>query len=107
MKEITTIRSTVCKKAAAYVKAGMNRSAAFRKAWAETATKAAELKIGDMIQVSTYSAFSRRFVILPARVMSVNRFGSIVSIMVMVYEYCSQFVTDVFLPAVSPVRHVA
>lgn len=29
MKEITTIRSTVCKKAAAYIKSGMNRGSRF------------------------------------------------------------------------------
>lgn len=107
MKEITAIRSTVCKKAAAYVKAGMNRSAAFRRAWAETATEAEALRRGDMIEVSAYSAFACRFVTLPARVMNVSRFGSNVSVMVMAKEHCNEFVKDVFLPAASLVRKVA
>lgn len=107
MKEINAIRSTVCKKAAAYVKAGMNRSAAFRRAWAETATKAEALRRGDMIEVSAYSAIACRFVTLPARVMNVSRFGSNVSVMVMAKEHCNEFVKDVFLPAASLVRKVA
>lgn len=107
MKEITTIRSTVCKKAAAYVKAGMNRGAAFRKAWAETATKAAELKAGDMIEVTIYSVLWMKNVNVPARVMDVTRFGSNVSVMVMAKEYCKQTVQDVFLPADSLVRKIA
>ena len=40
MKEI---RTKVCKKANAYIKSGMNRSAAFKRAWAETYVKAANL----------------------------------------------------------------
>lgn len=107
MKEINAIRSTVCKRAAAYVKAGMNRSAAFRRAWAETATKAEALRRGDMIEVSAYSAIACRFVTLPARVMNVSRFGSNVSVMVMAKEHCNEFVKDVFLPAASLVRKVA
>lgn len=107
MKEINAIRSTVCKKAAAYVKSGMNRSAAFRRAWAETATKAEALRRGDMIEVSAYSAIACRFVTLPARVMNVSRFGSNVSVMVMAKEHCNEFVKDVFLPAASLVRKVA
>lgn len=107
MKEINAIRSTVCKKAAAYVKAGMNRSAAFRKAWAETATKAAELKQGDMIEVVTYSTAWMKNITVPACVMNVSRFGSNVSVMVMAKECCKQTVQDVFLPAASMVRKVA
>lgn len=107
MKEINAIRSTVCKRAAAYVKAGMNRSAAFRKAWAETATKAAELKQGDMIEVVTYSTLWMQNVTVSARVMNVSRFGSNVSVMVMAKECCKQTVKDVFLPAASLVRKIA
>lgn len=107
MKEITTIRSTVCKKAAAYIKSGMNRGAAFRKAWAETATKAAELKQGDMIEIVTYSTLWMKNITVPACVMDVNRFGSNVSVMVMAKEYCKQTVQDVFLPADSLVRKIA
>ena len=107
MKEINAIRSTVCKRAAAYVKAGMNRSAAFRKAWAETATKAAELKQGDMIEIVTYSTLWMKNITVPARVMDVTRFGSNVSVMVMAKEYCKQTVQDVFLPATYQVRKIA
>ena len=107
MKEITAIRSAVCKKAAAYVKSGMNRSAAFRRAWAETATKAEALRQGDMIEVYTYSAFARKFVTLPGRVMCVNRFGDNVNIMTAAKEYCNEFITDVFLPAAALVRKIA
>lgn len=107
MKEINAIRSTVCKKAAAYVKAGMNRSAAFRRAWAETATKAAELKQGDMIEIVTYSTLWLKNITVPARVMDVTRFGSNVSIMVMAKEYCKRTTKNVFLPAASLVRKIA
>lgn len=107
MKEINAICSTVCKKAAAYVKAGMNRSAAFRKAWAETATKAAELKTGDVIEVTIYSMLWMKNVNVPARVMDVTRFGSNVSVMVTAKEYCKQTVKDVFLPAAFLVRKIA
>lgn len=107
MKEINAIRSTVCKRAAAYVKAGMNRSAAFRRAWAETAAKAAELKQGDMIEIVTYSTAWMKNVTVSARVMNVSRFGSNVSVMVMAKECCKQTVQDVFLPAASLVRKVA
>lgn len=107
MKEITAIRSTVCKKAAAYVKSGMNRSAAFRRAWAETATKAEALRQGDMIEITAYSSFACRFVTLPARVMNISRYGSNVSVMVVAKEHCNEFAKDVFLPAASLVRKVA
>lgn len=107
MKEINAIRSTVCKKAAAYVKAGMSRSAAFRRAWAETATKAAELKQGDMIEIVTYSTAWMKNITVSARVMNVSGFGSNVSVMVMAKECCKQTVQDVFLPATSLVRKVA
>ena len=52
MKEI---RTKVCKKANAYIKSGMNRSAAFKRAWSETYVKAANLQNGDKIMVTTYS----------------------------------------------------
>lgn len=107
MKEINAIRSTVCKKAAAYIKSGMNRGAAFRKAWAETATKATELKQGDMIEIVTYSTLWMKNITVPACVMDVTRFGSNVSIMVMAKEYCKQTVKDVFLPASTLVRKIA
>lgn len=107
MKEINAIRSTVCKKAAAYIKSGMNRGAAFRKAWAETATKATELKQGDMIEIVTYSTLWMKNITVPARVMDVTRFGSNVSVMVMAKEYCKQTVQDVFLPAAYQVRKIA
>lgn len=107
MKEITAIRSTVCKKAAAYVKAGMNRSAAFRKAWAEAAVKAAELRQGDMIETEIYSNVYHKKVTVPARVVSVTRFGSNVSIAAIAKEFYNEFFTDVFLPAASTVRKVA
>lgn len=107
MKEINAIRSTVCKKAAAYIKSGMNRGAAFRKAWAETATKAAELKQGDMIEIVTYSTLWMKNITVPARVMDVTRFGSNVSVMVMAKEYCKQTVQDVFLPTAYQVRKIA
>jgi hypothetical protein len=51
MKEI---RTKVCKKANAYIKSGMNRSAAFKRAWSETYVKAANLQNGDKIMVTTY-----------------------------------------------------
>lgn len=107
MKEINAIRSTVCKKAAAYIKSGMNRGAAFRKAWAETATKATELKQGDMIEIVTYSTLWMKNITVPACVMDVTRFGSNVSVMVMAKEYCKQTVQDVFLPAAYQVRKIA
>lgn len=47
MKEI---RTKVCKKANAYIKSGMNRSAAFKRAWSETYVKAANLQNGDKIK---------------------------------------------------------
>ena len=73
MKEI---RTKVCKKANAYIKSGMNRSAAFKRAWSETYVKAANLQNGDKIMVTTYSNLWREMVIAPATVICVNMFGN-------------------------------
>lgn len=50
------IRSEVCKKANALVKSGYNKSAAFKKAWAEVkaaanSIKTADLTVGQVIRI--------------------------------------------------------
>lgn len=67
MKEI---RTKVCKKANAYIKSGMNRSAAFKRAWSETYVKAANLQNGDKIMVTTYSNLWREMVTAPAKLLA-------------------------------------
>lgn len=74
MKEI---RTKVCKKANAYIKSGMNRSAASKRAWSETYVKAANLQNGDKIMVTTYSNLWREMVTAPATVICVNMFGNL------------------------------
>lgn len=103
MKEI---RTKVCKKANAYIKSGMNRSAAFKRAWSETYVKAANLQNGDKIMVTTYSNLWREMVTAPATVICVNMFGKKVNIMVKAVDGMKEFFTDAFMPAAQMVEIV-
>ncbi len=103
MKEI---RTKVCKKANAYIKSGMNRSAAFKRAWSETYVKAANLQNGDKIMVTTYSNLWREMVTAPATVICVNMFGKNVNIMVKAVDGMKEFFTDAFMPAAQMVEIV-
>ena len=96
MKEI---RTKVCKKANAYIKSGMNRSA-------ETYVKAANLQNGDKIMVTTYSNLWREMVTAPATVICVNMFGKNVNIMVKAVDGMKEFFTDAFMPAAQMVEIV-
>ena len=120
MKEI---RTKVCKKANAYIKSGMNRSAAFKRAWSETYVKAANLQNGDKIMVTTYSNLWREMVTAPATVICVNMFRMLfldrsknivnfvqriylVNIMVKAVDGMKEFFTDAFMPAAQMVEIV-